>query len=351
MRRFLPLTALVLLAPALPAQKLADDEIKQGFVSMFNGQDFSGWQFDKKYSLPEKLPANWSIGGGVIKLAGGGSPHLYSQWDYEDFDMRFQWRAVGDKWNSGWFIRCGRNDSANQINLARGGEGTFLGKNLKGAKKVPELQKPAGEWNEWRVLAVGDKLTFWCNGKLAWEGTEFGTKRGHIGLQAEGAALEFKDLRIKEIGCEYLNDLKKWTDPKKWTMEGDALVVGINDIETVKKDYKDYVLRCEWKALKDATGAIGLRGLNSAKAEVAIGDFLEGAGGVGAGKPPKIADNPILQWNYMEVRVAGNKATVWLNGVTTAENVDLAGAPASGAISLQRKGPMWFRNLRVKEGK
>jgi hypothetical protein len=68
-----------------------------------------------------------------------------------------------------------------------------------GAKAVPDLQSPAGEWNEWRVLVVGDKVTFWCNGKLAWEATGLAPKEGHIGLQAEGAPLEFRNLRIREI--------------------------------------------------------------------------------------------------------------------------------------------------------
>ena len=33
----------------------------------------------------------------------------------------------------------------------------FIGGKVDGAKEVPKLQKPAGEWNEWRVLVVGDK--------------------------------------------------------------------------------------------------------------------------------------------------------------------------------------------------
>ena len=35
------------------------------------------------------------------------------------------------------------------------------------------------------MLAVGDKVTFWCNDKLAWEATGFEAKRGYIGLQQE----------------------------------------------------------------------------------------------------------------------------------------------------------------------
>ena len=95
--------------------------------------------------------------------------------------------ALKDKYNSGLFIRSGRKVGANQINLAKGGEGGFIGGKIKGAKTVPDLQKSAKEWNEWRVLAQGDKVTFWCNGKMAWEATGLKPAKGYIGLQAEGA--------------------------------------------------------------------------------------------------------------------------------------------------------------------
>lgn len=63
----------------------------------------------------------------------------------------------------------------------------------------PQLQRPAGRWNEWRVLAKGDRLTLWCNGQKAWEATGLKPAKGYLGLQAEGAALEFRNLRVREI--------------------------------------------------------------------------------------------------------------------------------------------------------
>ena len=170
-----------------------------GFVSMFNGKDFTGWRFEGKESPPKELPDNWSVADGLIKRSGGGKPNLGSAKAYADFEMKFEWRAVKDKYNSGFFIRSGEKVGANQINLAKGSEGAFIGGKLTGAMPVPKLQKPAGEWNEWRVLVVGEKVTFWCNGELAWEGTGIQPKEGYIGLQAEGAALEFRKLRIREV--------------------------------------------------------------------------------------------------------------------------------------------------------
>ena len=45
----------------------------------------------------------------------------------------------------------------------------------------------------------GEKLTFYCNDKLAFEATGFKPASGHLGFQAEGAALEFRNMRIREI--------------------------------------------------------------------------------------------------------------------------------------------------------
>lgn len=196
-RTTLILACLLLSVVPLYAQQLSEEEKEAGFVSMFNGEDFSQWRFTGDKAPPEV--ENWKVEDGVIKLSGGGNPHLGTEKEYADFEMRFQWRALRERYNSGFFIRSGKDVGKNQINLAKGKEGAFIGGKIEGAKPVGELQKPAGQWNEWRVLVQGDKVTFWCNDQLAWEATGLTPEKGHIGLQAEGAPLEFRNLRIREI--------------------------------------------------------------------------------------------------------------------------------------------------------
>ncbi len=196
LRRALLVLLVSLFVPGLA--RAAD--VAEGFVSMFNGKDFSGWRFGEETPTPATLPANWKVEDGVIKLSGGGSPHLASMKDYGDFEMTFEWRsAKPGGYNSGFYIRSNRKVGNNQINLAKGNEGNFIGGKVTGAKPVPDLQKPATEWNTWRVRAVGDKVSFWCNGKLAWEATGLTPARGYIGLQAEGAAMEYRNFQIKEL--------------------------------------------------------------------------------------------------------------------------------------------------------
>ncbi len=187
----LTLTTLLLLSRAFAA----DDA---GFTPLFNVKDFTGWRFSgQKEGVA--WPANWTVAEGMIRLTGGGKPNLVTVREYGDFEMIFEWRALKDKYNSGFYIRSGKDTGSNQLNLAKGAEGGLVGGKVEGAKAVPELQNKPGEWNTWRVLVKGDKVSFWCNDKLAWEGSGIKPARGHIGFQAEGAAIDFRNLRLQEL--------------------------------------------------------------------------------------------------------------------------------------------------------
>jgi hypothetical protein len=197
----MPAVCLVFVAAGLTrtrAQELTAEEAREGFVSLFNGKDLGGWRFGETDAATGTLPPNWKVADGVIKLDGGNSPHLASRREFADFDVRLQWRALREKYNSGFFIRSGRDVKDNQINLSQAAVGKLLSE-TPGGDPVPKLQKPVGEWNEWRVLAVGDRVTFWCNGQRAWEVSGLKAPRGYLGLQAEGAPMEFRNIRIKEL--------------------------------------------------------------------------------------------------------------------------------------------------------
>ncbi|HEX5104693.1 MAG TPA: DUF1080 domain-containing protein [Pirellulaceae bacterium] len=185
---------------ALAAGELSEEEKAAGFVPLFNGTDLTGWRFTGSDESPPKvLPENWKVEEGVIKVTGGGKPHLATAEKFADFELRLEWRGMRDKYNSGLFIRSKPDLGANQLNLARGSEGAFINGKVEGARPAGDLQKAPGEWNEWRIVAVGEKLTFYCNGQLAWEATGFKPAEGHIGLQAEGAPLEFRNIRLRKI--------------------------------------------------------------------------------------------------------------------------------------------------------
>ncbi len=183
MRLAIPLAVALLGLPAI-AQQVTDDEKKEGFRALFDGKTFEGWK------TSEKTPSSWKIEEGLLVLTGGRS-HLFTAQDYEDFVVRFEWRAKMDGYNSGFFVR------GKQIQMAQRSVGLLLGsKNTKG---VLELHKPTGEWNQWEVSCAGQKLALKVNGKEAWAIEDFAAKAGPIGIEAEGHPLDFRNLRVRPI--------------------------------------------------------------------------------------------------------------------------------------------------------
>jgi hypothetical protein len=313
-----------------PLRAQSPDEIKDGFVSMFNGKDFSGWRFGNASAFG-KTPDNWSVAEGLIKLKGGGSPHVASQWDYEDFDVRIEWMAHKKGYNSGFYIRSGRAVNANQINLAEKDCGHLI-YGVPGGPAVPKLQKPPGEWNEWRVLAVGDKLTLWCNGDKAWELTGFKPARGYVGLQAEGAAIDFKNLRIKELGYTPLNDLKLWrgeTGVQGWKQDGDSMVAEADAKPLVREmAAAHFTLRLEYQ------GRAALQRGGKTLVALSDTDIARNA-------------NPPKQWNYLEVATEPKGLRIWINGVTATRMTD----GGAGELAIVPTEPVALRNVRIRAEK
>jgi hypothetical protein len=184
MIRYLLLAVLMLWCTSSPAQESGKLDKEEGFESLFDGKSFAGWR------VTQSTPESWKIAGGLLVLTGGRS-HLFTEEEFDDFIVRFQWRPVKKGYNSGFFIR-GR-----QIQMAQGGAGMLFGS--KEAPRVPELHKPPGEWNEWEVTCIGPKVSLSVNGKRAWEIDNFKPARGKLGIEAEGHSIEFRNLRIKKL--------------------------------------------------------------------------------------------------------------------------------------------------------
>jgi Domain of Unknown Function (DUF1080) len=190
------------LLSALGAVALLHASIARGadadFQPLFSGRDFTGWRFSLQ-KAGDPLPENWKVKDGVIYLTGAMRPHLVTAREFGDFEVKFEWRALVPKFNGGIYIRSKPDAGSNQIRVDKNFEGAFLAGTMAGAKAVPTLQKATGEWNEWRILVKGTAVTLWCNGKLAWEATGLAPARGHIGFQAEGTPMEFRNLQIREL--------------------------------------------------------------------------------------------------------------------------------------------------------
>ncbi|MCP4506201.1 MAG: DUF1080 domain-containing protein, partial [Fuerstiella sp.] len=80
------------------APLLAEGEVEDGFVSLFNGEDLTGW------TVPEGDNGHWKVVDGVIdydaQSEATGDRNLWTKQEYGDFIMKIDWRL---KQTSGFY--------------------------------------------------------------------------------------------------------------------------------------------------------------------------------------------------------------------------------------------------------
>lgn len=373
------------------------------FVNLFNGRDFTGWRFSDQSALPKEAPAGWTIKDGVIVGGGTADAILASQWDYGDFELEFEWRALSDDFDADLYLHSDRLLKADPIRMTRQlaggpqesdrGEGEYnasatgmIGGSGKARRAAAELQNPVGEWNTWRIVAQGSRYTLFCNGKEAWSCDDHVPRRGYLGFRVFKGPLELKNIKLRETGFESLMKLDEWevypgfggpgpieqhwkTDGLKWTFQGAG-----PSIVTKRKDFTNYHLRVEFLFAdpdpKDINSGIYLRGVHPWQADIWEHKWGSGLWGMlhayvpakgnlqDLGKvirPEMRMDNPQGHWNYLEVRVEDNVVTTWLNGRVAVDRYPIKEVdpafPDQGGIGLQAHWPwkeIHFHNLRVK---
>lgn len=194
-----------------------EEQKKDGWISLFNGKDLSGWT-DQKGGPPK----GWDVQDGAIhRFEKGGN--LHTEQTFLDFELEFEWK-VAKAVNSGLKYRFHDGvgpeyqilDDANATKETEPLGQTAALYVIKAAKDK-EL-KPAGEWNSSRIVAKGNHLEHWLNGKKVVEieiGTAdwdkrkaaskfkdregFGTFEGPIHLQDHGGEVWFRELRIRPL--------------------------------------------------------------------------------------------------------------------------------------------------------
>ena len=162
-------------------------------LSLFNGTNLDGWV--------AMNGGRFSATNGVIHLEGG-QGWLRTEKEYGDFILTAEWRGLKTNYNSGVFIRAplaGQPWAPNiwQINTKQTGIGELLAGSSKIIRSVTR-PIPPGEWVKFRIEARGLNLALAVNDQPAWEFHSLQPASGYIGLQAEGKAFEFRNLRIQD---------------------------------------------------------------------------------------------------------------------------------------------------------
>jgi hypothetical protein len=158
---------------------------REGFVSLFNGKDLSGWQGlaadpkQKEGLSPEELQAlqeqanerlkeNWSVRDHCIVFNGEGS-NLCSVEEYGDFELIVDWR-ITKKGDSGIYLRGSPQvqiwDTSRVEAGAQVGSGGLYNNQVHESKPLVVADNPVGDWNTFRITMIGDKVTVYLNGQL-----------------------------------------------------------------------------------------------------------------------------------------------------------------------------------------
>ena len=221
-------------------EKKSDKKMNQppeGFIALFNGKDLSGWigmnyhivkgkspMAVKKMSEKEReellkknwedVLEHWSVEDGELVNDGHGV-YLTTAEDFGDFELLLDYKTVA-KADSGIYLRGvpqvqiwdttkegGKWDR--KANLGSGG--LF---NNKGEGKYPlvHADKPFGEWNHFRIIMKGDKVTVYFNDKLVVDNKKMDNyyekdkpiyETGPIQLQTHGGEIRFRNVFLKKL--------------------------------------------------------------------------------------------------------------------------------------------------------
>jgi len=190
---------------------------------LFDGKSFSGWSFDTRdKAAPDTI---WKIEDGTIVVSGKGKPAgvIRTEKTYSNYTLEFEWRWMNGKGNSGCLIHCSKPREMSvwpksiEVQLASDNAGDFwqigetiaveekqVVKNKKGTPSRRRLnltdgsEKPLGEWNKMRVVVKDATVEVFVNGTLVNKGWNASATEGAICLQAEGADIQFRNIRIKQ---------------------------------------------------------------------------------------------------------------------------------------------------------
>lgn len=86
------------------------------------------------------------------------------------------------------------------IEYTRDGE-TYTVGSADGSRSFPtkRLTRPHGEWNHYYLRAINGEVRLWVNGEEVNGGRDCEPREGYLALEAEGAPVELRNLRIREL--------------------------------------------------------------------------------------------------------------------------------------------------------
>jgi len=374
--------------------------------SLFNGKDTSGWVGAKT-----NQKGAWKAADGALTNVGSVGLDLCTEKEFDNYELEIEYKVAlpPEHRNSGVYLRgqieVQIDDSFGQKKLESGNAGGIYSRFAPKANP----QKPAGEWNQFRMRHLGNNISVWHNGVLIHDnvfvdsptggpmtesmvpkrkGERLDISRGPIMLQGDHGPIWFRNIRIRpfcspqdgwkslwngkdlsEFNCggkiDELWELDKaaggFTNKKwyEWPTKEDRGA----DLRT-KGEFANFLVHWEYKSdPKIGTGNSGFYLRDQWEIQINKEQSTTNKHGDGAlydRFPPRVAaSNPPGEWNSMDAKVEGMKVWVWQNGKLLHEAVELlqrtdSPVPATDATKPQPfklqgdHDKVWFRNLFVK---
>jgi hypothetical protein len=228
----------------------ATAEPPEGFVALFNGEDLDGWwglgtEDPRSWqALPsEELEArqrdsrddlgkHWRVEGDVLVNDGHG-PYLTTIEQFEDFELRLEYRTVPNA-DSGIYLRgipqvqiWDWTEAGGKWSLGadKGSGGLWNnGPGAPGRDPLVRADRPFGEWNQFRIFMVGERVTIYLNDRLVVDHARLVNyfdhdrplpRRGPIQLQTHGGEIRWRNIVLRGIGAEEANEILRQGGPEK----------------------------------------------------------------------------------------------------------------------------------------
>jgi hypothetical protein len=187
-------------------------------VSLLNGKDLTGWHMDVP-DLDNKPDGGkpFIVRDGMLVSLGNPMGHLITDASYENYRLTLEWRWSKGPGNSGLIVHISKPRHIRnflpkgiEAQLMSGNAGDFHlfdeqlfkpGSTTERAGKnfTDNSERPVGEWNTMVAECKADTIKVWVNGTLVNEGVGSSVTKGQIGLQSEGAEIEFRKLELVKL--------------------------------------------------------------------------------------------------------------------------------------------------------
>ena len=204
-----------------------------------------GWRSleEKDFLQVNCQPETWSWTNGMVHCTGAPTGVIRTEKVYNNFELVAQWRHLQSGGNSGIFVWA-TPESIKTLTEGKGGpfpsgievqvlDHGYKEQYEKQHKKKPDwfttdgdvfpvgsttmkpfspvapdgkrsfpsknLSKGVGEWNHYYVRCINGEIRLWVNGEEVSGGNKIEPRSGYLCLESEGAPIDFKEIRIREL--------------------------------------------------------------------------------------------------------------------------------------------------------